>query len=97
MLHMKGIPYHYEEEHRFGEDTLAPDFTVYVKSDGSFKLLEHCGVMNNPKYRSDLAWKMYVYIKNGYMPYRDVFFTFDDADGNLDTRFIEHIIDTYMT
>ena len=97
MLYMKGIPYHYEEEHKFGEDTLAPDFTVYVKSDGSFKLLEHCGVMNNPKYRSDLAWKMYVYIKNGYMPFRDVFFTFDDADGNLDTRFIEHIIDTYMT
>ncbi len=97
MLYMKGIPYHYEEEHEFGEHTIAPDFTVYVRSEGTFKLLEHCGVMNNPKYRGDLAWKMYVYIKYGYMPFRDVFFTFDDIEGNMDTRFIEYIIDTYLT
>ena len=32
-----------------------------------------------------------------YTAYKGGKVTFDDADGNLDTRFIEHIIDTYMT
>lgn len=97
MLYMKGIPYHYEEAHKFGEHIIAPDFTIYSGSDGSFKLLEHCGMMNNQSYRNEFAWKTFIYLQHGLMPYRDVFFTFDDIDGNLDTRFIEYIMDVYLS
>lgn len=30
------------------------------------------------------------------MPYRDVFFTFEDLDGNIDTQFIDYLMETYF-
>ncbi len=74
----------------------APDFAVYRESDGKVLFLEHFGMMYNRKYRDDFAWKVHLYIKAGYMPYRDVFFTFEDLEGNIDTQFIDYLMETYF-
>ena len=48
MLYEKGIPYRYEEQLQLRSGKLAsPDFTVYVKSEGRTKLLEHCGTFSS--------------------------------------------------
>ena len=96
MMYMKGIPYRYEEVTELCGETIAPDFAVYRESDGKVLFLEHFGMMYNRKYRDDFAWKVHLYIKAGYMPYRDVFFTFEDLDGNIDTQFIDYLMETYF-
>lgn len=96
MMYMKGIPYRYEEVTELCGETIAPDFAVYRESDGKVLFLEHFGMMYNRKYRDDFAWKVHLYIKAGYMPYKDVFFTFEDLDGNIDTQFIDYLMETYF-
>ena len=39
---------------------------------------------------------MEYYIVNGYRPYEDILFTFDDLDGNIDARALELLIDHFM-
>lgn len=96
MLWSKKIPYHYEEELWLGDISIAPDFTVLRKSDGKLLFLEHIGMMHDPGYRSRFAQKVYTYLKSGYMPYRDVFFTFDDLNGNIDSRFLDYLIEEHF-
>lgn len=96
LLYNKGIPYHYEENLNLPEGVLAPDFKIAVRSERRFKLLEHCGLIGNEKYARSFTWKMQTYIRNGYMPWRDVFFTFDDLNGSIDTRAISEMMDSYF-
>lgn len=96
LLYNKGIPYRYEENLVFPEGTVAPDFKIAVRSEGRFKLLEHCGLIGSEKYARSFTWKLQVYIRNGYMPWKDVFFTFDDFNGSIDTRAISQMMDSYF-
>ncbi len=93
MLYSKGIHYRYEQEIQVDGIYICPDFTVYVETENRVKILEHCGMMFDRSYQADYARKVATYIAGGYMPDRDVFFTYDDKDGNLDTRLIEKIIE----
>ena len=38
---------------------------------------------------------MSVYIENGYRPYEDIVFTFDDLDGNIDAKNLETLIENF--
>lgn len=53
-------------------------------------------MMSEPKYRQDFKWKLEHYLLEGYMPWRDVFFTFDDVDGAIDTAAISDMIEHYF-
>lgn len=96
MLYNMKIPYHYEEKLFLGQEPVAPDFKIAVRSEGRFKLLEHCGMMGTPRYRNDFRWKLEHYLAEGYLPWRDVFFTFDDVKGNIDTAAISDMIEHYF-
>ena len=96
LLYNKGIPYHYEENLEFPEGVIAPDFKVAVRSENRFKLLEHCGLLGSDRYVRKFNWKLQTYIRNGYIPWRDVFFTFDDLNGSIDTRAISQMMDNYF-
>lgn len=96
ILYNMKIPYHYEENLWLGRERIAPDFKIAVRSESRFKLLEHCGMMSEPKYRQDFKWKLEHYLLEGYMPWRDVFFTFDDVDGAIDTAAISDMIEHYF-
>ena len=96
ILHAKGIRYRYEEEIEIGGILFCPDFIVYVESEDRYLLLEHCGLMLDESYQRRYARKVARYIMGGLMPGRDVFFTYDDKDGNLDTRLINEILELYF-
>lgn len=96
MLYQRGIPYHYEENLMVGEKSIAPDFKIAVKSENRFKYLEHCGMMGSEQYMRSFTWKLRQYLAHGYVPWRDVFFTFDHAGGGIDTAAIGYMIDCYF-
>ena len=96
MLYNMKIPYHYEEKLLLGRELVVPDFKIAVRSESRFKLLEHCGMMGKPGYRNDFRWKLEHYLMEGYLPWRDVFFTFDDKNGNIDTAAISDMIEHYF-
>lgn len=96
LLYDRRIPYRYEENLVLGNELIAPDFKIAVRTENRFKLLEHCGMISDPIYREKFKRRLEQYILNGYMPWRDVFFTFDDIDGNIDTQAIQRMIETYF-
>ena len=94
MLYERGIPYHYEEVlHMPDGRYLVPDFTVGVKDTGRLVYLEHCGMLSVESYRNDYIRKMERYCACGFRPWVDVYFTFDNANGALDTDKIGRMMD----
>ena len=67
-----------------------------VSREGRVKILEHAGMMSNREYRNTFAWKVSQYIASGFMPLDNLFITYDDMDGNINTKLIESVIDTYF-
>lgn len=96
ILYQRKIPYHYEEKLCLGDKEIVPDFKIAVCSENRFKFLEHCGMLGNPGYCDSLVWKMRQYMQNGYVPWKDVIFTFDNMDGSIDTMEINRIIDFFF-
>lgn len=96
LLYDRKIPYHYEENLILGNKLIAPDFKIAVHTENRFKLLEHCGMISDAVYREKFKQRLEQYILSGYMPWRDVFFTFDDVDGNIDTKAILLMIENYF-
>ena len=94
MLYERGIPYHYEEVlHMPDGGYLVPDFTVGVRDTGRLVYLEHCGMLSDERYRNDYLRKMERYCVAGFRPWVDVYFTFDNASGALDTDKIGRMMD----
>ena len=52
--------------------------------------------MDDADYRRTAMWKMEHYIVNGYRPYEDILFTFDDMDGNINTQALDRLIHQFM-
>lgn len=96
ILYERGIPYHYEERLLLGDKTVVPDFKVLVRSENRFKFLEHCTMIENERYIRSFIWKMQQYQAHGYLPWRDIFYTFDDVDGSIDTFSINKMLDHYF-
>ncbi|MBR3755608.1 MAG: hypothetical protein IKK48_00730 [Firmicutes bacterium] len=91
----KNIQYRSEEVTQVGKYIFAPDFKILVPGKRKIKLHEHFGMMHNSEYREKALWKMFVYIENGYRPYEDIIFTFDDLDGNIDTKNLDILITSF--
>ena len=91
----KDIQYRSEEFTQVGKYMFAPDFKILVPGKRKIKIHEHFGMMHNPQYREKALWKMSVYIENGYRPYEDIIFTFDDLDGNIDTKNLDLLITNF--
>ena len=94
MLYERRIPYHYEEVlHMPDGGYLVPDFTIGVRDTGRLVYLEHCGMLSDERYRKDYLRKMERYCVAGFRPWVDVYFTFDNANGALDTDKIGRMMD----
>ncbi len=94
MLHERGIPYHYEEVlHLPDGNTLVPDFTIGVRDENRLVYLEHCGMLDRHDYMRGFLRKMEKYCAVGFRPWDDVYFTFDSADGSIDTDKIGRMMD----
>ncbi len=95
-LFVKGIQYRYEELTQVGRHIFAPDFKVLIPHTGKVKIIEHFGMMHDPVYRGRAMEKMETYIENGYRPYEDILFAFEDLEGNIDAKNLDTLIDSFV-
>ena len=70
-----------------------PDFTVLSPIDmASEIIIEHIGKLNEWEYVNDFAKRVRRYILAGYVPGVNLFFTFNDKDGHIDSLQITKVI-----
>ena len=96
-LLMLGIPFVYELPLKikggYNNSLLLPDFTILSEVDLKTVIyIEHQGMMDNQNYRNGFNEKIYKYWINGYLPERDVYFTFDMPNGGFDDTPVKRII-----
>lgn len=72
-----------------------PDFTILSEIDYTTEVrIEHHGMMDDSGYRNNAEAREYDYWYNGYLPGRDVYFTYDDNRGALDITPIMEILNS---
>lgn len=91
----KKIEYRYEEVIKINGKIIVPDFRILVKSENRIKILEHFGMIGNAEYMEDVMWKVKFYLENGFKPWEDIIFTFEDIYGNINTQLIDKIIEEF--
>jgi len=65
--------------------TFYPDFTILSEIDYKTEIrIEHQGMYDKNDYRDRSEAREYDYWSNGFLPARDVYFTFDDNKGGFD-------------
>jgi len=99
-LFRRGVNYHYEKPLVLvvnGKNiTVHPDFTVYVKSSGEIKYLEHLGLLGDEKYYINTIRKLDSYEKNGLLIGRDVILMHESNYSPLNTRILNEYIDEFF-
>lgn len=72
---------------------LYPDFTILSPIDMRTELLiEHIGNLDDQSYREGFVNRLRRYIRNGYIPGVNLFFTFNDRYGHIDAFQITKLI-----
>ena len=82
------VPFHYEEVLHIAGRTFIPDFTI-MKSDGSLCYWEHCGLMNDARYRAKFKEKLEFYEAAGIVLWKNLILTFDDDEGGINLSIVE--------
>ena len=97
LLFTNNIPYVYECPYFFDDEIIRFDFTALSTIDYESKIIiEHQGLMDLDSYRGKYMHTLMTCLRNGIAPNIDIFFTFDDIYGNLDSRQIWDIINTKL-
>lgn len=90
-LHYHGLEYIYEPELILEGKMKRPDFKVVDDDTGEEWYWEHCGMMDDPKYRKHWEDKKAFYKKNGIEEGKNLIVTYDE-NGSLDSQKVEEII-----
>lgn len=91
-LYLNGIPYKYECPIKVGDEIIHPDFTILRISDRKILYLEHCGMLDDPKYADDLVRRASLYALEGIVMGDRLFYTFESSKTPLDIRVVEALI-----
>ena len=92
-LFYRNIPFRYECELNVLGHISYPDFTFYNEKSNEYKYWEHFGMIDDPKYRKRAFEKMDAYISQGFVPGKDVIFSFETSSAPLTVTTIDRIID----
>ena len=76
----RGIPFKYERVTNIGGISMAPDFTFFNRKLNRPMIWEHFGMMDRPEYNLNARKKLDTYLRAGFLPNRDVIFTFETSD-----------------
>ena len=95
-LYAKGVPYKYECPIKVGNKIIHPDFSALKMSELKIVYLEHCGMMDDPKYADDLVRRINDYSEAGIILGDRLFLTFETADMPLDVRTVDRLIDSHF-
>ncbi|WP_155828713.1 hypothetical protein [Butyrivibrio sp. XPD2006] len=96
ILYSHGIPYRYEEIHDIYGYSIATDFTVMHPKTGQIILWEHFGRCDDPGYQKTVDFKMYRYIRAGYLPGVNFITTYEDSKHLLDPMLVEEIVKKFF-
>lgn len=92
-LYEAGYTFVYELPISTQSRTFYPDFTILSEIDYKTVIrIEHCGMLEVEWYRDNAFEREYEYWNEGYLPNRDVYFTYDDNRGKLDMSPIIEIL-----
>ena len=92
-LHYHGLDYVYEPELVLEGKVKRPDFKIVDDDTGEEWYWEHCGMMDDPKYRKRWEDKKAFYKKHGIEEGKNLIVTYDE-NGSIDSQKVEEIIDT---
>ena len=95
-LYANNIPYRYENVTPVGPTWYSPDFKILLTKDDRVIVWEHFGYSKDPDYLDKAMHKIKAYIDNGYVLWDNFIITFEDKDGNLDSRIVYRIIETCL-
>ncbi len=93
----KDVPYCYEQPIILKNGQIVyPDFCCLNVRTRQEVYWEHLGMLDNPEYASNAAWKLTVYSESGYTQGNNLIMTFETKDMPLDTRMIDRMIDDFL-
>lgn len=95
-LYINHIPYHYEEKLLVGGRKVYPDFTIRHPVTGETFYWEHFGMMDQDTCAENCKRKMTAYMSNGFVPGRNMIFTFENKKVPLDADSIMRVIQRYF-
>lgn len=94
-LHYHNLDYVYEPELVLNGKVKRPDFKIEDADTGDVWYWEHCGMMDDPKYKRRWEEKKSFYQKNGIEEGKNLIVTYDDC-GSLDSQKVEKIIEEML-
>lgn len=90
-LHYHNLDYVYEPELILEDKVKRPDFKIVDDDTGEEWYWEHCGMMDDPKYKKHWEEKKAFYKKNGIEEGKNLIVTYDE-NGSLNSQKVEKII-----
>lgn len=95
--HKKDILYKYEKPLEVLVDrkikTIYPDFTIMNIHTGKIWYWEHAGRMDDPIYANEFVKKTNTYVTNGFLPGKDVIFTYETMANPIEIFAIRGIVE----
>lgn len=85
------LDYIYEPELILEGKTRRPDFKIVDEDTGEEWYWEHCGMMDDPKYKKRWEEKKAFYAKNGIVEGRNLIVSYDE-NGSIDSQKVNQII-----
>lgn len=95
-LFMNNIDYQYECPIEIAGVIYHPDFKIIHPKTGKIYYWEHCGIMDDDRYRDTLYNKLKVYGTVGIMPPVNLILTYEIKTIPLGTEEIQQIIDKFF-
>ena len=97
LLSSLGFNYIYEPKYAASEGLeLYPDFVVDVPEIDRCFVLEHFGMMSESGYAESAEWKIAKYMQLGFLPGRDIIFTFESGNCPLDIDIVREQINALI-
>jgi hypothetical protein len=97
ILDMNGLTWIYELPHKCNGYWLLSDFTVLSPLDLLAEIIsEHAGRMDLESYRNKYIFSLEHYMKEGYRPNINLFFTFDNLDQTFSQMPVQSILENWL-
>ena len=91
------IPYRYECALEIEGIIIYPDFTVRHPSTGKLYIWEHFGMIDQEDYLEKALKKIRIYLRNGYIPGKNLIMTFETLEEPLGYDTVFQIICDYFS
>ena len=91
-----GLDLVYEPVISLAGQTFRPDFEIISKRTGKTVYWEHAGMMEDIEYMHKFQEKLSVYHEFGIVPWKNLILTYDSADGGLDVRLVDAMINGWL-